>query len=1419
MNKLSLTRVIVRRIADDWKLLLTVFIGIFIATTIGAGTPIYLESLDQLSFNAALDRIDEPKIDVFGAEIVATDRSVERAERVVTDAVEEHIADVYDGHERFIKSRVAIIGTPDIPLPEGTGEGIYVSRGYLQHLSNLPDHVKFVEGQMASDTIDSSPFGVLIEAVVSSEMAERFKLEIDHQVILSIDLLSQRAVSTAANEAQDDSELAEFLDSTPAPIPAGPPGIAIVIVGIFNPLDLEDRTWGPDGEALNPPVIETPAPFLTVQKPGESPLALFATEPAMRFALQDLVAETTFLGQETYIKGVPMLVDTPTNHLPISTGQGIIARLGFLVSLSNVEDHIVFDQGGMAATDITQGPRGPIIDGSVLKGVSLRTQTEIGDEFNFSPELGQREIITVRIAGFFEKDDKNSSYWRSTGALLSLGPQRQDAPFLLQSDDSLSTVPIIVAPEVMTQLLSETYPGAVVNPQWVIKIDPERLKKWSAAEARERFRAFSDAITAELPDARPTTEFVENLTESGQLRNFYAKIPMLLLLTVILLTVLFFLGILVSYLTQSRESDSSLLKTLGATLTQLTRIYTAEGLVMVAIAVVVTPFLAYGMVAVSGVLPFFEEMNSGNLMPIRFGATPFIISFAVGLLCLAIFVVPNVLSAQGGVLLRRLQTSRPLGLPFLQRFNLDIGILVFGGLIYWELQKRGQFVYRGFFEETEVNEVLLVAPVLFLIVVTLVFMRFFPMIVRFISGESIRIVDLLVSASVIASVVGVYWRERDSETLDWLLPGAAAVAVLIAYWLTKRRWHDRKHRYAGLAVQAVFVAGFVALRPPVAGDLLTVPTWGLIAIVPAQLLFIVFTGLNRVMPVWLEIGLLHMSRNPLQYTWMILLLVLATGLGILATTVGGTLERSQIERVLFEEGADLRVTASLLAKGGISEVLRNSRELGDVEHVVQGLRERGQSGGSTVEVLAVDTAGFADVAWYREDFSDSSLPQLMDLLNPGEPTGRIPLPDDTNGIGLWVKPDPFIPGLDLYAQIENDRGELQTVIMNTLRTDDWQFLIGNIPDHVKPPFSLVSIHMFEPGGDPTAGLSGTPVTPGRLYIDDIIATVGFENEELVLDDFEGDKLRWEAILTSAASTEIVSFSTDEVRNGSGAIAYSFSGQTTEGLRGFYPTSSPGPLPVVIDSSLVRADRQVGDTFITLVGLRWLRMRVVEVVEFFPTHDPSQGGLILTDLNSLVERANVLLNHHRIRALDLYYDLKPGSHERVGEEMVEILGPQGGSVRDGQGRLEGLQLNPFVSAGWQPMTILSPTIAVFAAAVGYLTYLLLFAKKSAVEIGSLRTLGLTRGQLLRLLGFEHLAIAAIGLGLGTWAGFQMSRLAVSPLAITEIGLPVTPPFILTTDWPIMGSTYVALGLLFIGALVLLNRGVGQLDLRAISRFGE
>ena len=76
-----------------------------------------------------------------------------------------------------------------------------------------------------------------------------------------------------------------------------------------------------------------------------------------------------------------------------------------------------------------------------------------------------------------------------------------------------------------------------------------------------------------------------------------------------------------------------------------------------------------------------------------------------------------------------------------------------------------------------------------------------------------------------------------------------------------------------------------------------------------QVLFFALRRLSRAYPVWVSMAIWRMARNPLQYSWLVLLIVMVTGLGVLATTVGGTLDRSYEERILYETGADLRVTA------------------------------------------------------------------------------------------------------------------------------------------------------------------------------------------------------------------------------------------------------------------------------------------------------------------------------------------------------------------------------------------------------------------------------------------------------------------------------------------------------------------------------
>jgi putative ABC transport system permease protein len=133
-----------------------------------------------------------------------------------------------------------------------------------------------------------------------------------------------------------------------------------------------------------------------------------------------------------------------------------------------------------------------------------------------------------------------------------------------------------------------------------------------------------------------------------------------------------------------------------------------------------------------------------------------------------------------------------------------------------------------------------------------------------------------------------------------------------------------------------------------------------------------------------------------------------------------------------------------------------------------------------------------------------------------------------------------------------------------------------------------------------------------------------------------------------------------------------------------------------------------------------------------------------------------------------------------------------------------------------MALLAIGVILFTATLGYVTYLISFSAQSRSEMGFLQALGLSKRQMGWLLSAEHLVIAALGLLIGTAAGFAMSNIMVASVAVTEQGTPVLPPFVLTTDWSIMGPVYAALVLIFTGSLYWLVRTSSNVDLYEISR---
>ena len=1377
MQQLSLTKLIMRRLADGWKLLLSVFLGITVATTLAAGTPVYLTSLGQLSFHASLDRIPTRVLDieVSTSGIPLSEKSIQQAEQSLVDAIDRNFSPIFLGLERFLRGETSVLGTPNRPLPEGGGTGVVLSRGYLQHLTNLQTHVRFVEGQLPTAIIaPGEGRGPLFQAAISRQTASDFNLAIGDTVTLSPSL-----------------EVATVLSAE--------------IVGILEPSEASREIWSTATQILDPPPLTTPAPLLVQVNLEEPPVALFVAGDVILDLGGDLQPPTSF-GQDAYFQGVAYLAGHPARPLPPAGGRGLFVPLGFLQHLSNLEQHARFIEGRMAGDEVSVGPTGPELEAVVPEATAIRYSLAVGDIVIVSPTLGARPVISARIVGILEAADPSDVYWASASLFLRPSPLTQDGPLLVELDPDVPVAPLFVTQEAMVEAITQTYPTSIVRPVWSVIVDKDRLKDLSVAEARRRLRDFQDEVAAALPGSSVSTDTLQGLTEVGEQRSFFARVPLLLILAVMVATVLTFLLMMVSYLVHSRERDTALLQTRGVGTLQLLRLYAVEGVLMTAVAVVLAPLLAIAIVALAGFFPPFREMTDGGTMPVILEPTPFLVAFGVGLLSLAIFVLPGVASAPGGVLLQRLRASRPPSLPLLHRYYIDVAVLVLGGLAFWELEQRGNIVSGGLFKEVEVNETLLVAPVLFLIVVALVFVRLFPLVMRFIIGESPVLVHLLAALSVLALAAGIVFREtRDGDVVSSFGPVALALAAGAFYWATTKATTSAL-RLAGILVQTGLVAGFVALEPVESDELLFPAVLGLVAVVPAQLIFLLLTGLARVSPVWIVMGMRQMARNPLQYTWLVLLLVMVTGLGILGTTVGGTLERSQRERIQYDVPTDVRVSVSPRGLGSPESLRQQFLDVPGVAVAHAAFRGAGIVGVASPKVLALESSTFADISWYRDDFADRPLGTIMSELQSAVEADRIKIPEGATTIGGWFKPLDFTPFVPVLLQIKDAMGREETIILGDLGPPEWTRLSAEIPDNLEDPLYLVSVLIFRPGG---FGASGA------LLVDDIHVTVGESEERQVLEDFEAETLRWSPIVTAALSPEGVSFETGDVNSGAKAARFSYGNTTFQGLQGFYHTQTPDPLPIVISSSLAAASGYgVGDTLLARVNRRFVPVAVAGVIDYFPTLTPDGPGFFVTDLDALLSRLNVLIDFHSERPNEFFIGLSPAP-PGAAEALSGIVGRMG-DVNDGVDQLEALSEDPYVSAGWKPMTVVSSGIAVLAATVGYMTYLLLIARRTGNELATLRSSGLSRFQQIGLLGFEHLAIAAMGMGLGIWAGFQMSRLMVSSLAVTETGVPVIPPVIMTPNWSLMLPTIAAIIGVFLVALFVLSWGMSRLEIHAIFR---
>ena len=1042
-------------------------------------------------------------------------------------------------------------------------------------------------------------------------------------------------------------------------------------------------------------------------------------------------------------------------------------------SLSDIEHHVTFVDGRMAGSEVEGGPGAPRTDAIVSATTADLFDLRVGDEITTAPEPGHPVQVTAEIVGIVTPTDPNEDYWDPHPSLfLDPAPFASETPGEGFETQEHPPIPIFVTQDAMVDSLGTAYPTSLVNSIWIMLVKKEMLKGWDLEEIRGRMDGFEDEFARLIPGSEVAAALNRAVNDFAT-TVFFSRVPLLLLLTITVVTVLFYVAVISSHLVQSRSGDVAMLRSRGMAPLEMARLSLYEALAMSAVAVAAAPFAAMAVVALAGLLPYLWDATDGSLLPARISPAVLLAALTTGAVAVAVIALPSVLGSRGGLLAHKLQSGRPPDAPFFQRYYVDVALVILGGVVFWELRSRGHLISGGLLGEFGVNETLMLAPVLFLLAVALAFMRFFPLVVSFLGGESRALLHAAAVLAVSSAGAIVLVTGGLGNRPGWATTLALVVSVGFMYWATTRAEMTR-YLVGGLLVQAALVYGFIMSEPLDSKDLLYFPSIGLLLLVPAQIAAILLAALRRIAPAWLSMGLRQMARNPFQYTGLVLLIVLASGVVALSTTVGVTLERNQEDRIRYRVAADIRVENIPARVFRTTDAVKNRYErIPGVMNATVALRSDGSAVAASAQVLALESREFPSITWYRDDFSDVDLGTLMAALRTGTQVERAEIPDFAAFIGLWAKSKDPMPGLTVWVVVEDSRGSVTSIPLGTPSSEEWTLLTAELPDRLPRPLHLVSVQISEPG-------VGTSLTPGQILFDSIHAVSATLGQMEMIEDFEGQR-RWFPIVTAALSPERITTTGRESHAGLRAGVFTFSKENHFGVRGFYQSPTGGPVPVVVSTAFARDTfLREGEIFVAGLEGRFIPMVVRGTVDYFPTMDPLGGRFILSDLDALLGHLNIMGHTPRTRPNELFISGAPGAESTI-ETEVEREFRYWGTVHYLDSLLESAGRDPLTTSGWNSMVLLVLAMAVVTAGLGYLAYIAAFSKRARTQIGSLNAVGLSRRQLIGLLSFEHAVVVAVGLGIGVVAGLQMSRLMVASVSFTESGQSAVPPFLLITDW--------------------------------------
>ncbi len=244
--------------------------------------------------------------------------------------------------------------------------------------------------------------------------------------------------------------------------------------------------------------------------------------------------------------------------------------------------------------------------------------------------------------------------------------------------------------------------------------------------------------------------------------------------------------------------------------------------------------------------------------------------------------------------------------------------------------------------------------------------------------------------------------------------------------------------------------------------------------------------------------------------------------------------------------------------------------------------------------------------------------------------------------------------------------------------------------------------------------------------------------------------------------------------------------------------------------------RVGDT----VQMRFIRyglrgeanMQVVGEISYFPGWYPEDGPLIVGNLDYVFQTIGGQFPYDVLAITASGTDFEAMQRELY-QYDINVLNYH--SARQTIAREQALPqrqgLFGVLSVGFVASAVLT--------ILGFLLYSLFSFRRRFIELGTLRAIGLSSGQMTLFLAWELIFLIGVGIGVGTLLGSSMSMAFIPYLQVGATPEDITPPYIVSIHWDAITRVYMLFGLLFVSALGALVISLMRMRIFQAIKLGE